>query len=53
MHRTIFKAVKKTYRDNNQRRWLLLDIAVCLLCGRAQVDTRDQTILHDEVAADA
>mgnify|MGYP007032618505 CR=1 FL=1 len=50
MHRIIFKAIKKLFPDGNQRRWLLLDIAIFLARGRAQVYARDLGIV-DVVAA--
>jgi hypothetical protein len=52
MHKTMFKALKKIIPDGNQRRWLLLDIAISLVRGRAQVYSRDLGIVQqaDETA---
>ena len=49
MHKIMYKNVKKIFPDSNQRRWLLLDFAVCLLRARAQIYARELHIR--EVAA--
>jgi len=51
MHKIMYKIVKKTFPDSNQRSWLLLDIAVCLLRARAQIYARELHILEESAAA--
>jgi hypothetical protein len=51
MHKIMYKIVKKTFPDSNQRSWLLLDIAVCLLRARAQIYARELHVLEESAAA--
>ena len=51
MHKIMYKALKTIFPDGNQRRWLLLDIAISLVRGRAQVYARDLGIAR-QIAAD-
>jgi hypothetical protein len=46
----MYNIVKKTFPDSNQRSWLLLDIAVCLLRAHAQIYARELHILESAAA---
>jgi hypothetical protein len=52
MHKTMYKAMKKFFPDGNQRRWVLMDIAIFLARGRGQVYARDLGILEMAAAAE-
>jgi hypothetical protein len=48
----MYKAMKKFFPDGNQRRWVLMDIAIFLARGRGQVYARDLGILEMAAAAE-
>ena len=51
MHKVMYKVLKKFFPDGDQRRWVLMDIAIFLARGRGQVYARDLCVLEMAAAA--
>ena len=51
LHKVMYKVFKKWFPDSNQRRGLLLDIAVFMARGRGQLYARDLGIIELAAAA--